>query len=191
MATTSGRPLSDSQALKRSSALSKVWSTEATSRHRLTARGSAYGSSRVCYATGAMQLDLTDEEKLGLLNLLTDGRERSLSALATDLSAARHPDEVRCDRAGTTAAGSTADARGARPEAPRPPKRFTPRQRRSVADNRTMERDHGRNRALLSCNHPARSSYSANILTSFCWRSDSRPDYARWYAPESDLEPIN
>jgi hypothetical protein len=47
-----------------------------------------------------------------------DDRERSLSALAADPGAARHPREIRADGSGA----ATADARGARPEAPPAPR---------------------------------------------------------------------
>jgi hypothetical protein len=65
-----------------------------------------------------MQLDLTDEETLALLNLLTEaieGDRYPYSPRGPDL--ARHPRKVRADGAGAATAGPAADTRRARPVA--------------------------------------------------------------------------
>jgi hypothetical protein len=68
-----------------------------------------------------LQLDLTDEETFALLNLLTDHRKRSLSALAAHPDAARHLGQVRADGSGAATTRAPTDTGGARSEASAPP----------------------------------------------------------------------
>jgi hypothetical protein len=63
-----------------------------------------------------MQLDLTHEETLALLNLLTETIEADRYPLSPRIfDAPRHPGEVRADGTGATSGSQTADAGGARP----------------------------------------------------------------------------